>query len=183
MATNTITLDELMDKYNTLKSDDGKINLIKGYVKRTYCPVIEKQAVLKLMVDKSTITEANGNTYVDMFILRINLVLAIIILYTNIIIQTGEKDLFESYDKLIDSNIVAIVASVIGEKEMEELVSIQSSILNTFDNKNNIISFICDFLMHVSTTLDLVADRGNAKLQEMIEDGTIKDLLSKVDNI
>ena len=68
-------------------------------------------------------------------------------------------------------------------KEMEELVSIQSSILNTFDNKNNIISFICDFLMHVSTTLDLVADRGNAKLQEMIEDGTIKDLLSKVDNI
>lgn len=132
-----MTVLEFCEKYNNITSEKIKIEMIKGIIKRTYCPIQEKRLVLKAMLDSSIIEEAHGK-YIDLVSSRISYTISLIILYTTLKPDTSEDGneakIHEIYDELIKTDIVERICEQLGEKEVSEFSTINELIIQNFYN-------------------------------------------------
>lgn len=172
MNTEKVTVSEFVKKYNSFSSDTLRDKYLKEIVKRTYCPVLEKRAILGLMLDNSV---NDGNVrYIDMFVNRINFIAAIISLYTNIVPdknEEGKSKSFEMYDLLVENNIFDKILNIIGERELGELTSINGVLLDTWHNKNSTTeAYISREVERVTTIFSSIAGSGLESLATVLSD-------------
>lgn len=167
-------LKDFIDKYVALENVTGKEKLIQSIISRRYCPVGEKYAVFEDSINKSIVTDANGCQYINMFISKINLMIGIVILYTNIdlIVDKNNKiRVFDSYDMLVKSGALKAIIDNIGEDEIDEIMSVNRSIIDTFNYKNNSVKYnIYSVLDRFTTIFSGMTNEGLKELVEIIND-------------
>lgn len=135
-----ISVKEFCEKYDKM-NDKQKQDYLASIIYRNYCPVIEKQYILKTLNEKCIVTTENGVSYIDMFLSKINMVMAILVLYTTLdVVHDNDVDdstSFDDYDELAKRDILADIYDIVGEREIKELLSINSTIIENYDRENN----------------------------------------------
>lgn len=134
-----MTIIEFCEKYKNMNSDKAKEQMVTAHVKRKYCPILEKRLILQMMIDNSVMTSDSGIKFIDMMTSKINYTLALIALYTDLIIdkkevngkEVGEN--YECYDALIESNAIGAVCEEIGEAEIKEFSSVNATLIDNFE--------------------------------------------------
>lgn len=167
-----ILVTDFVKAYNQLKSGDLKTKKIKNIIKRTYCPVLEKRAMLNIMLEKSVVED--GTKHVDMFINRINFIATIIALYTNLETERhedGKPKTFEMYDLLVENDILNGILSEIGQREIEELTSINGVVLDNWYAQNTSTEAYLNNLVGTATyKFGVAAGAGMDKLADVLGD-------------
>lgn len=151
-----INAKEFVCKFKELKTEEEKYNFVASVITRQYVPVLEKQLALQVMLDKSIVTDENHMKYIDMFLSKINLNLAIISLYTNIKCSTPQEDNrspIDDYDDFRENNVINMICSFVPEAELTELSAIQNSLIETFYNRYSSTEAVINRLMN---NLDIV---------------------------
>ena len=167
-----ILVSEFVEKYNSLKSEEAKAAQVKAIMKRTYCPLIEKKMVLEKMVE---ISKGDGNiAYLDMVLSKLNFTMAIIALYTNLIIdknEDGTPKSGESYDLLVQADLLNAICNIIGERELNELISVNEAAIDTWHNKNTSVeAYIADLVEKMADRFGVVAGAGAQQLAAILDD-------------
>ena len=161
-----IDVPEFIRRYNLLKTDEQRDEFVKSTVWRTYCPVLEKKLVLQTILEKSITTGKNGVQYIDMFLSKINMTTTILILYTKLnIVKTDDSttNAFQDYDLLFENNLMNKICEIIGERELSELMSINSLLMGNFHEENkNIEAYVAKYTEAFATTVGMFANEGIA---------------------
>lgn len=130
---------------------------IAKHVVRLYVPIAEKKAVLQTLFDKSIAVTDVGTKYIDEFIDSINYVYGIIILYTDIELDT--QTVFDDYDALMSSNAFQVILHNIPKDELDRLNYVHSCIKKTFDNiEKNIVEIVKRELNGAETIMQTIMD-------------------------
>ena len=168
-----IMFDDVMKKYHSYKNEELRKKYISGLVTHTYAPIGMKYAVLNSMVEKSTITEENGVKYLNMLLSKVNFTIAILILYTDIefpLDESGKVKTFDSYDALIQTDIIDIIQEAIGDREFNELLSVNQTVLDTFHERNSTVkAYIGDIMMNSATIFGTLSNYGADKVAEIMK--------------
>ena len=169
-----IKLKDFVDKYKALSNEEQREKFVNGFMTKNYCEVGIKYAVLQGMLDNSTVTEPDGNKYIDMFLSKINFTIAVLILYTSIDLTNDDGNMasvFDNYDLIMESGAMQYILSYIGAVEFGELTDINSSIMDTFNNKNNSIhSYVSNLVEHAVNVFASVTNEGMNALNETFKD-------------
>ena len=134
-----IDVPEFIRRYNLLKTDEQRDEFVRNIIWRTYCPVLEKKLVLQTILDKSIITGKNGVQYIDMFLSKINMTTTILILYTKLnIVKTDDSttNAFQDYDLLFENGLLDQICAIVGEHELNELMTINGFLMDNFHDEN-----------------------------------------------
>ena len=137
-----IDVPEFIRRYNLLKTDEQRDEFVKSTVWRTYCPVLEKKLVLQTILEKSITTGKNGVQYIDMFLSKINMTTTILILYTKLnIVKTDDSttNAFQDYDLLFENGLLDQICAIVGEHELNELMTINGLLMDNFHDENKTI--------------------------------------------
>lgn len=173
-----IDVPEFIRRYNLLKTDEQRDEFVKNIIWRTYCPVLEKKLVLQAILDNSIVTGKNGVQYIDMFLSKINMTNAILLLYTklDVIKNTESKtSFFEDYDLLFENNIMNKVCEIIGERELSEIMSINGLLMDNFHEENkNIEAYVAKYTEAFATTVGVFANEGVSELMKYVKENGIK---------
>lgn len=183
-----ILVNDFVERYLSFSDDELRENYLQTIIKRTYCPVIEKKAVLDLMLKKS-INEENIK-YIDMFVNHINFIAAIILLYTNITPdkdEQGKSKTYDMYDLLVENGIFNKILKIIGEKEISELTSINNTIIDTWNMQNSSTeAYISNLVKRFGTLFSTITDASAKSLIDILNDSekmqSVIDVLSKSEN-
>ena len=134
-----MTVKEFVDKYNETKSQNERLDLVKSIIRRNYSPVLEKKMALQIMLKKTVVVSPTNEMFLDMFLSKINFIMAILVLYTDLDIVKKEDDKktnFDDYDLLQQNGLIEIICSCIGEEEINELTMVQDALFETFYNEH-----------------------------------------------
>lgn len=166
-----ISINEFISVYKNNNSSVVQKGLLEKYIKQKYCPIIDKQRILKLMLDKS-IVEKNGIKYIDEFVYMINYSIGIMILYTNIVPnknENGNYDSFEAYDLMSEHSLLDSIYSCIDYKEKNELVRVSDSLRTNFEKENSFISQIGSHISKLGTIVEVLSDEKVNKITDVFE--------------
>lgn len=173
-----IDVPEFIRRYNLLKTDEQRDEFVKNIIWRTYCPVLEKKLVLQTILDKSITTGKNGVQYIDMFLSKINMTTTILILYKKLnIVKTDDSttNAFQDYDLLFENNLMNKICEIIGERELSELMSINSLLMGNFHEENkNIEAYVAKYTEAFATTVGMFANEGISELMKYVKENGIK---------
>lgn len=173
-----IDVPEFIRRYNLLKTDEQRDEFVKNIIWRTYCPVLEKKLVLQTILDKSITTEKNGVKYIDMFLSKINMTTTILILYTKLnIVKTDDSttNAFQDYDLLFENGLLDQICAIVGEHELDELMTINGLLMDNFHEENkNIEAYIAKYTEAFATTIGVFANEGISELMKYITENGIK---------
>ena len=188
---NKISVKEFVKKYNSFSSAMAQQNYLESLIKTTYAPIMKKKYLLQVVLDKSVVEQDNGIKYIDMFVSKLNFFGIILIMYTDINIEKDENGIpmvAEAYDMLKQNGIVDILYNLIGEDEIEELLSVQKTIMDTFYNQNGSTeAFIANVVDKAAQKLGISAGFAIEKLDELASDekkinrimGIVKPFINK----
>ena len=160
-------------KYTTTTSEHVKGDMIKKIIKVTYVPVMMKRAALQRMLDISIVVTGHGTDYIDMFLSRINMIMCIVGLYTDLKVEKDGDGLpltFEAYDALTESGVLAKIYEQIPEQELAELTSINGVLMDNFYNERTVENFVAKQLSRVSALVGSFAGSGLNELRELLKD-------------
>lgn len=171
---NNITVKEFVDKYIKLSSDSLKDKLVESIIYRTYVPILEKKLFLQAVFDKS-LTGQEPNRYVDVFVNKINVTIAILQLYTDLDFKKTENDkdnkIFVDYDLLAENDLLNKIFNQIPESELKSFLSINDQITETFYNEHNSTeAFLMKLADRFSVTFGAIADGSINALLEVLND-------------
>lgn len=173
-----IDVSEFIRRYNLLKTDEQRDEFVRSTIWRTYCPVLEKKLVLQTIIDNSIVTGKNSVQYIDMFLSKINMTNAILLLYTKLdVIKNAESktSFFEDYDLLFENNIMNKVCEIIGERELSEIMSINGLLMDNFHEENkNIEAYVAKYTEAFATTVGVFANEGVSELMKYVKENGIK---------
>lgn len=173
-----IDVPEFIRRYNLLKTDEQRDEFVKNIIWRTYCPVLEKELVLQTILDKSITTGKNGVQYIDMFLSKINMTTTILILYTKLnIVKTDDSttNAFQDYDLLFENGLLDQICAIVGEHELNELMTINGLLMDNFHEENkNIEAYIAKYTEAFATTIGVFANEGISELMKYITENGIK---------
>lgn len=184
-----ISMSKFVDDYKKLTSDSMKDRYIKERVKTTYAPILQKKLILEMMNSKCVVDEPSK--YIDMTISHLNVVMAILVLYTDI--EPDKKDnedgtttplTWEAYDALKSTGIYEKLLNAIG-KDLDELMLIQSQVLDSWHMANTSTQAYVNEVIETASrrfgiSIELLLD----KLNEVLEDETkMKKLMSALEKI
>ena len=128
-----MTILEFVEKYENMSSEKIKEEMVKGHVTRKYSPIVEKRIALQTLLESSIV-----DGYVDMVLSRINYTLSLPILYTDLDVDvspSGASMRFEIYDAVMRSGLIGKICEEIGQAEIEELSTINSLLIQNYDNR------------------------------------------------
>lgn len=171
-----ITVKEFVDKYNKLSSEELKEKQIDNIIKRHYAPITEKKAALDIIF-KKCIQEKDGIEYVDKFLMQVGLMSVVLSLYTNI---DCNGNMFENYDLLMENDIYPLIMYKIGERDIKELMSIYSSVEETFMNQQSFEAYLAKQVTRFGELIGRVGGAGMEALSKTLEDEDKMKELSKV---
>lgn len=173
-----IDVPEFIRRYNLLKTDEQRDEFVKNIIWRTYCPVLEKKLVLQTILEKSITTGKNGIQYIDMFLSKINMTTTILILYTKLnIVKTDDSstNAFQDYDLLFENGLLDQICAIVGEHELDELMTINGLLMDNFHEENkNIEAYIAKYTEAFATTIGVFANEGISELMKYITENGIK---------
>lgn len=173
-----IDVPEFIRRYNLLKTDKQRDEFVRNIIWRTYCPVLEKKLVLQTILDKSITTGKNGVKYIDMFLSKINMTTTILILYTKLnIVKTDDSttNAFQDYDLLFENGLLDQICAIVGEHELDELMTINGLLMDNFHEENkNIEAYIAKYTEAFATTIGVFANEGISELMKYITENGIK---------
>ena len=173
-----IDVPEFIRRYNLLKTDEQRDEFVRNIIWRTYCPVLEKKLVLQTILDKSITTGKNGVKYIDMFLSKINMTTTILILYTKLnIVKTDDSttNAFQDYDLLFENGLLDQICAIVGEHELDELMTINGFLMDNFHEENkNIEAYIAKYTEAFATTIGVFANEGISELMKYITENGIK---------
>lgn len=173
-----IDVPEFIRRYNLLKTDEQRDEFVRNIIWRTYCPVLEKKLVLQTILDKSITTGKNGVKYIDMFLSKINITTTILILYTKLnIVKTDDSttNAFQDYDLLFENGLLDQICAIVGEHELDELMTINGLLMDNFHEENkNIEAYIAKYTEAFATTIGVFANEGISELMKYITENGIK---------
>lgn len=171
------TVKEFCEKFNSFKEQDEQLNFIKNeIIFRTYAPVMEKRIILETILDKSIVkSDLKTATYLDHFLLEINKVITLIILYTNIKITKDDSEgrtLYDDYDDLRQcSSALGMIGHVIGEEEIKEVAVIQQSLIENFYQKYlSTEAYVNRFLTNLEIILKSFEESGLKIIPELLKE-------------
>ena len=169
-----ITVSVFAERYSKITNDQLKDKYVKEHVTRTYSPILNKINVLTLMNEKSVINDSSKK-YIDMAVSKLNLIMAILVLYTNIEPDKSEDGTAltcDAYDILRSTGLYEKILNVIG-KDIEELMSVQSYVIETWYNKNaSPQAYIGNLVEAISQKFGAAAGVGMEKLSDVLDDET-----------
>ena len=105
----------------------------------------------------------------------------ILILYTKLnIVKTDDSttNAFQDYDLLFENNLMNKICEIIGERELSELMSINSLLIGNFHEENkNIEAYVAKYTEAFATTVGMFANEGISELMKYVkENGSKLDL-------
>lgn len=167
-------VSKFIENYVGLKNDTVKTGQVHSIIRRTYCPLLEKKLILEMMAEKSAVMDPVP--YIDMVLSKLNLTMAILALYTYLEVDKDENGVpktFEAYDLLIQYDLLNAICNEIGEREINELLSVQEAVLDTWHTKNTSTeAYISGLVEKASEKIGVVAGAGAQQLAEVFEDET-----------
>lgn len=173
-----IDVPEFIRRYNLLKTDEQRNEFVKSTVWRTYCPVLEKKLVLQAILDNSIVEGPNKVKHVDYFLSKINMTNAILLLYTKLdVIKNAESQtsFFEDYDLLFENGLLDQICVIVGEHELNELMTINGLLMDNFHEENKTIeAYIAKYTEAFATTVGVFANEGISELMKYINENAIK---------
>lgn len=173
-----IDVPEFIRRYNLLKTDEQRNEFVKSTVWRTYCPVLEKKLVLQAILDNSIVEGPNKVKHVDYFLSKINMTNAILLLYTKLdVIKNAESktSFFEDYDLLFENGLLDQICAIVGEHELNELMTINGLLMDNFHEENKTIeAYIAKYTEAFATTVGVFANEGISELMKYINENGIK---------
>ena len=173
-----IDVPEFIRRYNLLKTDEQRDEFVRNIIWRTYCPVLEKKLVLQTILDKSIITGKNGVQYIDMFLSKINMTTTILILYTKLnIVKTDDSttNAFQDYDLLFENGLLDQICAIVGEHELNELMTINGLLMDNFHDENKTMeAYSAKYTEAFATTVGVFANEGISELMKYITENGIK---------
>ena len=173
-----IDVPEFIRRYNLLKTDEQRDEFVRNIIWRTYCPVLEKKLVLQTILDKSITTGKNGVQYIDMFLSKINMTTTILILYTKLnIVKTDDSttNAFQDYDLLFENGLLDQICAIVGEHELNELMTINGLLMDNFHDENKTIdAYIAKYTEAFANTFGVFANEGISELMKYITENGIK---------
>lgn len=130
-------VSEFVSSYKSTNLKDG---FVSQHIKRTYASIGEKNALLSKLLDDCVMKDKNGILYINMVANKIDLIYAIVVLYTDLEIdldQNEKKDVLGCYDLLQESGAIDDICEKIGAKEINELTFVNKEVLDTWHNANS----------------------------------------------
>lgn len=167
-----ITVSTFVERYYKLNNDQLKDKYVKEHVKTTYAPILKKKVILETMNDKSVVEGSTGK-YIDMITSKLNLIMAVLVLYTDIEPdknEDGQPLVCESYDALQSTGLIGKILNAIGS-DVEELMNIQSQVMDTWYAANKSTeAYIANLIEVASHKLGVYAGAGMDKLADVLGD-------------
>ena len=168
-----ITVTEFVKGYKRLTSSELVNKYVASHITTTYAPLLTKKEVLTLMCEKSVVDD--DIKYIDMIVNKLNLIMTILALYTDIVVEKDEKGKvlsWQAYDELKSCGALDIIISNIGS-DIDELLVIQKEVLDTWHIKNDSTeAYIKQLIDFASRKLGIYAGAGMDKLSEVLSDET-----------
>ena len=170
-----ISISKFVDGYKKIANENLKDKYIQEHIKNTYAPILQKKLILEMMNSKSVVE--TPVKHIDMVVSKLNVVMAILVLYTDIEPdkQTNEDGTttpltWDAYDALKSSGLYGKILDAIGE-DLNELMSVQDQILNSWYTANTSTEAYVKNLIDTASrrfgiSIDLLLD----KLLEILED-------------
>lgn len=171
-----ILVSEFVKKAIELSSNQDELSAyIQSVVVSNYPPIMTKRVVLETMLNKAITTDPNGTQYIDQFLAKVNLKLAMVILYTNLqlesITEGSGVSAFDDYDALQEIDAFSAFTYFIGEKEAKELAQVQESLINTFYERHSSVEAVINrFVENLDIVLKMFESSGVNVLKNLIED-------------
>ena len=170
-----ISISKFVDGYNQLTNDQLKDKYVKGHIKTTYVPILQKKLILEMMNEKAVVE--TPIKYIDMMVSKLNVVMAILVLYTDLEPdkQTNEDGTttpltWEAYDALKSSGLYGKILDAIGE-DLNELMSVQDQILNSWHMANTSTeAYVNNIIDTASRRLGISVELLLDKLTDILED-------------
>lgn len=166
-----ISISTFVDGYNKLTNTDLKTKYVKKHITTTYAPLLTKLNILNLMTDKSVVEDKIK--YIDLTVSKLNLIMAILVLYTDLEPdkdKDGKPMTWDAYDLLKSTGLLEDVLEYIGV-DIEELMSVQKTVLDTWHMKNNSTeAYIANLVEKASQRFGIAAGFGMEKLTELLDD-------------
>ena len=171
-----ISVSAFVERYNKLTNGQLKSKYITEHIKTTYAPLLSKMTILNMMNEKAVVDDS-GIKYIDLTISKLNLTMAILVLYTDIEPDKKENEdgtttplTWEAYDALKSSGLLEGITEHIGE-DITELLSVQKNVMDTWYTKNNSTeAYIANLVEAASHTLGVYAGFGMDKLADVLGD-------------
>ena len=164
-----IDVKEFCRRFDMAKNDETKQQMLESIITRKYCPVLEKKVILQTMFDKTIVAGPNDVSHMDYFLSKVNMVTTTLILYTNIKVSKtddSETTAFDDYDMLRQRHIMDMIWEIIGQDELDELLSINGLIMNNYMEENKTAdAYVKKYVDAAVTTLSLFVSEG---LQELV---------------
>ena len=185
-----ITVSAFAERYGKITNEQLKDKYVKEHIVRTYSPILNKINVLTLMNEKSVVDDSTGK-YIDLAVSKLNLVMAVLVLYTDIEPDKsaeGAPLTCDSYDALRSTELYEKILNTIG-KDIEELMSVQSFVMETWYNKNaSTQAYVTNLVETISQKFGVVAEVVMEKLSTVLDDevkfkrvmGALEKLIKKV---
>ena len=171
---------DFVKKYNALTNDKLKENQINSIIKRHYSPITEKKAALDLIL-KKCIKEKDGIEYIDSFLMQVGLMSVVLSLYTNL---DCNGNMFENYDLLMETGIYPIIMYNIGEKDIKELMSVCSSVEETFINQQSFEAFLAKQVTRFGELFGRVSSSGMEALANTLgNEEKMKSLINVLETV
>lgn len=172
-----IDVKEFVRRYDMLKTDEQKYQFVESVIWRKYCPILEKKVILQSMLDKTIVTNENKLSHIDYFLSKVNIVTAILLLYTKLNIQKDDESdttAFDDYDMLVERNLFNVICEIIGENELNELMTVNELLINNYTEENKTMeAYISKYVNLFSTTVGLFANEGANQLVNFIKENDI----------
>lgn len=170
-----ISMSKFIDGYKKLTSEQLKDRYIKERVKTTYAPILQKKLVLSMMNEKSVVKDPVPR--IDMTVSHLNVVMAILVLYTDIEPDKKENEdgtttplTWDTYDALKSTGVYEKLLNAIGS-DLEELMLIQSQILDTWHMENTSAqAYVNDLINTASRRFGIAVELILDKVIEIIDD-------------
>lgn len=173
-----IDVKEFVHRYDLLKTDEQKNNFVESIIWRKYCPVLEKKVILQTMLNKTIVTSEDNISHIDYFLSKVNIITTILLLYTKLDVKkddSSEVTAFDDYDMLFERDLINQICAIIGENELNELMTIQGLLIDNYTEENKTIeAYIARYINMFATTIGIFANEGATQLLQYLKDNNIK---------
>jgi hypothetical protein len=170
-----ISMSKFVEGYKKLTNEQLKDRYIKERVKTTYAPILQKKLILEMMHNKSVVETPVKR--IDMTVSHLNVIMAILVLYTDIEPDKKENDdgtttplTWDAYDALKSTGIYEKLLNAIGS-DLEELMLIQGQIMDTWVMENTSTqAYVNNVVENASSRFGVAIEIILNKLDEILED-------------
>jgi hypothetical protein len=180
---NKISVQEFVDKYKACDFLD-KNTYVCSIINRYYVPVLEKKLVLETLLNKCVVKGDNGVMYIDMFLNKINLFTAIMILYTDLNVIKNDSNLsntFSDYDLLEENGLITLITDSIGN-DINNLIEINNILIEQWNQSySSTAAFIGRVSNSFSVTLGSFLKSGFEQFKNIVgNDSKIKEIIKSI---